>query len=168
VLDPLLRSEKLTLIRSIALRTLNAVVRRTRPEVRDWGLAMLREMDFIESDWAALFWAIGSVKSLTSSRKGSDIMRVQQINRVSSRVLIVLSLVALLAVLSGYLQPPQPDEGAAAHIFQLSIVALVPMVLLFFATVNWKEPLRSTRVLAVPATALVLAFSALYYLEHYR
>ena len=95
-------------------------------------------------------------------------MHAQQINRVSSRVLIVLSLVALLAVLSGYLQPPQPDEGAAARIFQLSIVALVPIVLLFFASVNWKEPLRSTRVLAVPATALVLAFSALYYLEHYR
>lgn len=94
--------------------------------------------------------------------------RVQQINRVSSGTLIGLSLVALLAVLSGYFQPPKPDEGAAAHIFQLSIVALVPMVLLFFATVNWKEPLRSTRVLAIPASALVLAFGALYYLEHYR
>jgi hypothetical protein len=115
-----------------------------------------------------LFWAIGSVKALASSRKGSDIMRIQQINRVSSRVLIVLSLVALLAVLSGYFQAPQPDEGAAAHIFQLAIVALVPMVLLFFATVDWKEPLRSTRVLGIPASALVLAFGALYYLEHYR
>jgi len=129
---------------------------------------MLREMDYIESDSAALLWAIGGVKSLVSRQKGSDIMRVQRINRVSSKALLVLSLVALLAVLSGYLQPPQPDEGAAAHIFQLSIVGLVPMFLLFFATVNWKEPLRSTRVLAIPATALVLAFSALYYLEHYR
>jgi hypothetical protein len=125
-------------------------------------------MDFIENDWAALFWAIGSVKALASIRKGSDIMRVQQINRVSSRVLIVLSLVALLAVLSGYFQPPQPDEGAAAHIFQLAIVALVPMVLLFLATVDWKEPLRSTRVLGIPVSALVLAFGALYYLEHFR
>jgi hypothetical protein len=158
----------MTLIRSLALRTLNAVVRRTRPEVRDWGLAMLREMDFIENDWAALFWAVGGVKSLASRQKGSDIVQVQRINRVSGKILLVLSLVALLAVLSGYLHPPQPDEGAAAHIFQLSIVALVPMFLLFFATVNWKEPLRSTRVLAIPATALVLAFSALYYLEHYR
>jgi len=135
---------------------------------RDWGLAMSREMDFIENDWAALFWAIGSVKALASSRKGSDIMHVQQINRVSSRAIIVLSLVALLAVLSGYFQAPQPDEGAAAHIFQLAIVALVPMVLLFFATVDWKEPFRCTRVLAIPASALVLAFGALYYLEHYR
>jgi hypothetical protein len=70
-------------------------------------------------------------------------VRGQQINRVSSRILIVLSFTALLAVLSGYTQPPQPDEGAAAHIFQLSIVALVPMILLFLATADWKLPLRS-------------------------
>jgi hypothetical protein len=95
-------------------------------------------------------------------------MRVEQINRASSKVLIVLSLTALLAVLSGYAQPPQPDEGTAAHIFQLSIVALVPMIILFLATADWRLPLRSARLLAVPAGALVLAFGALYYLEHYR
>ena len=59
-------------------------------------------------------------------------MRAQQINRISGKALIVLSLTALLAVLSGYFQPPQPDEGSAAHIFQLSIVALVPAIFLFF------------------------------------
>jgi hypothetical protein len=95
-------------------------------------------------------------------------MRVEQINRASSKVLIVLSLTALFAVLSGYAQPPQPDEGTAAHIFQLSIVALVPMIILFLATADWRLPLRSARRLAVPAGALVLAFGALYYLEHYR
>jgi hypothetical protein len=95
-------------------------------------------------------------------------MRVEQINRASSKVLIVLSLTALFAVLSGYAQPPQPDEGTAAHIFQLSIVALVPMIILFLATADWRLPLRSARLLAVPAGALVLAFGALYYLEHYR
>ena len=98
-------------------------------------------------------------------------MRGQQINRISGKVMIVLSLIALLTVLSGYTQPPQPpapDEGAAAHIFQLSIAALVPVILLFLATADWKQPLRSARPLAFPATALVLAFGALYYLEHYR
>ena len=95
-------------------------------------------------------------------------MRVEQVNRASSKVLIVLSLTALFAVLSGYAQPPQPDEGTAAHIFQLSIVALVPMIILFLATADWRLPLRSARLLAVPASALVLAFGALYYLEHYR
>ena len=95
-------------------------------------------------------------------------MHRQEINRVSGRVVIVLSLTALLAVLSGYAQPPQPDEGAAAHIFQLSIVALLPMILLFLATADWKQPWRSARPLSFPAAALVLAFGALYFLEHYR
>ena len=101
-------------------------------------------------------------------RKGSDTMSGQQINRVSGKAVMVLSVTALLAVLSGYITPPQPDEGAAAHIFQLSIVAFVPMILLFLATADWRQPLRSARPLAFPAAALVLAFGALYYLEHYR
>jgi hypothetical protein len=95
-------------------------------------------------------------------------MSGEQINRVSSKTLIVLSLIALITVLSGYTQPPQPDEGTAAHIFQLSIVALGPMALLSFATPNWNRPMRSVRPLVFPAAALLLAFGALYYLEHYR
>lgn len=83
-------------------------------------------------------------------------------------VLIVLSFLALLMVLSGYFQPPQSDEGSAAHIFQLSIVALVPALVVFFATTNWKAPLRTARLLALPTSALVLAFGALCYLEHFR
>jgi hypothetical protein len=81
---------------------------------------------------------------------------------------MVLSVTALLMVLSGYTQPPQTDEGAVAHIFQLAIVALVPMVLLFVATADWRQPARSARPLAIPAAALAFAFAALYYLEHYR
>lgn len=95
-------------------------------------------------------------------------MRERHINRFSGVVLIVLSLTALLAVLSGYAQPTQADEGAAAHIFQLSIVALAPTILLFLATANWRQPGRSARPLAFSGAAVVLAFVALYYLEHYR
>ena len=95
-------------------------------------------------------------------------MSAHRINSVSAAVLIILSLTALLAVLSGYLQPPQPDEGAAAHIFQLAIVSLLPVILLFVATANWKSPWRTARPLAVSGAVLVFAFGALYYLEHYR
>lgn len=100
----------------------------------------------------------------------------QQINRLSSIGLIVLSLSALLTVLTGALlavfsgqnQVRQSDEGTLAHIFQLSIVALVPMTLLFLATADWARPVRTVRRLAFPATAVVLAFGVLYYFEHYR
>jgi hypothetical protein len=42
------------------------------------------------------------------------------------------------------------------------------MILLFLATADRKQPLRSARPLVLPAVALALAFGLLYYLEHYR
>jgi hypothetical protein len=89
-------------------------------------------------------------------------------NRFSAAATVVLSLIALFAVLTGYFQPPQPDEGAAAHIFQLSIVALFPATILFLASAKRKSPLRHARTLAFSAATLAVAFGALYYLEHYR
>jgi hypothetical protein len=95
-------------------------------------------------------------------------MTEQQINRASGKVAIVLSLISLCAVLTGYFQPPQRDEGSAAHIFQLSIVALVPTILLFLATADWKKPIETARRLALPVATLAVSFGALYYLEHFR
>ena len=100
--------------------------------------------------------------------EGRHSMDGQQINRVSGKILIVLSGIALLAVLSGYFLPPQPDEGSAAHVFQLSMAALAPTILLFVVTADWKQPRRSTRPLVIPAAALMLAIGALYYLEHFQ
>ena len=157
----------MTLIRSFAVRTLDAVIRRAPPEIREWGTAMLREMDYIESDWEALAWALGGAKSVMTTRKRSESMRGQEINRISGNCLIVLSVTALVTVISGYFQAPQPDEGWGAHIFQLAIVALVPMTLLFLITVDWEKPLRNMRPLAFTAAALVVAFGAPYYLEHH-
>jgi hypothetical protein len=94
-------------------------------------------------------------------------MTAQQINRITGRLATALSLLALLMVVIGYTQPPLPDEGALAHIFQLSIVALVPTILIFLGTVDRKRPWQEVRFLAFPAAALGLAFAALYYLEHY-
>jgi hypothetical protein len=97
-------------------------------------------------------------------------MQTQQINRISNGVMIALSMIALLTVLSGYTQPrplDNKDEGTAAHIFQLSIVALVPVIMVFFVTADWKQLWRSTKLLVFPAIALMSAFAALYYLEHY-
>jgi Na+/H+ antiporter NhaD/arsenite permease-like protein len=89
------------------------------------------------------------------------------INRVSGKAALLLSLIALFAVLSGYLQAPQPDEGSAAHIFQLSIALLAAAILLFFVTADWTRPRRALRPLAFPTAVAALAFAALYYLEHY-
>jgi hypothetical protein len=91
---------------------------------------------------------------------------IQQVNRVSGIAIVVLSLTALVVVLWGYTQPPLPDEGTGAHLFQLSIVGLLPTTLVFLTTADWSQPGRSARPLAVAAAATVLAFAALYSLEH--
>ena len=46
--------------RSFAAALLRAALRLAPAASREWAAAMLRELDFIEGDWAALFWALGS------------------------------------------------------------------------------------------------------------
>lgn len=93
-----------------------------------------------------------------------------KLNRASAKAILVLSVTALITVCAGYLAgdftPPRPDEGALAHIFQLSLVAIVPMVLLFLCTANWKRPMRWRLSLIPSGLALVIAFVALYFFEH--
>jgi hypothetical protein len=88
------------------------------------------------------------------------------LHRLATRAMILLALVALLTVISGYFQKPQPDEGTGAHIFQLSVLALMILIPLFLATANWSEPRKQIAPLAITGGALIAAFGALYYLEH--
>jgi hypothetical protein len=91
-----------------------------------------------------------------------------KINKVSTLAIVALPLIALLDVLLlGYTRPPLPDEGTGAHIFQLTIAALVPTGLVFLATADWSQPVRIACRLVLAAVLTVLAFAALYYLEHY-
>jgi hypothetical protein len=90
---------------------------------------------------------------------------------VSRVVLILLSLTALGTVVSGLLWPPplpEPDEGTRAHIFQLSVAALLPMSIVVLGTGDWRRPWPSVRALVIAVGATVLAFVGLYYLEHVR
>ena len=43
---------------------LRLVLRATPELCREWASAMLRELDFIEGEWAALFWSLGSVAAV--------------------------------------------------------------------------------------------------------
>lgn len=50
--------------RKLAVRLLNAVIRHSSSASQEWANAMLRELDYIENDWAALFWALGSTTAI--------------------------------------------------------------------------------------------------------
>jgi hypothetical protein len=52
----------MTLIRKLALSISSRVVRLASPGCKDWAEGLEREVAFIENDWAALAWAIGSLR----------------------------------------------------------------------------------------------------------
>lgn len=97
-------------------------------------------------------------------------MNRDRINHSSSVALLVLSLTAsvvpwLLEWRRGFDQPPLTDEGTPAHIFQLSIVALVPVALIFLATLDRRRPWQVVRRTALPAVLVLLSCAALFYYE---
>ena len=100
---------------------------------------------------------------------GRKIMPSEKLNIVGSRIILILSLLALLTVLTGYLEPRHPapaDEGAGAHIFQIAVALVMMTGLVFLFTADWRNPLRSARRLVLPGITLVASFTALYFLEH--
>ena len=96
-------------------------------------------------------------------------MRAFRVDRVSGGMALAFSLTALLTIVIAYLQAPQPpptDEGTLAHIFQLSVAAFVPALLLFAITSDWRHPRGSAAVVAVCLVALAVSFVGLYMGEH--
>lgn len=86
-------------------------------------------------------------------------------NRICTVLPVVFSIVALGLVLGAVAAglPPQSDEGTAAHLYQLLMVAQFPLVIVFIATTDWTRPRRAMVVLAVQAIAAAAAFAALYW-----
>ena len=95
-------------------------------------------------------------------------MRREKINRVSGITPIVMSLLALSIVLivvtTGW-ERDLKDEGTAAHLFQLLIVAQVPFIVTFFATADWKRFMAVAWPLAFQIGALLLALGSIAYFK---
>lgn len=84
----------------------------------------------------------------------------------SFTALLPLLVVFVRGVAAGRLPAPEPDEGTGAHVFQLSIAALLPIGVAFLASADWNRPAALVRRLALPTMFVVLAFGMLYYYEH--
>ena len=64
-----------------------------------------------------------------------------QINRFTGLVALLLSLLAFAIVMANIFAgvPPQPDENASAHLWQLLMASQLPLILLFIATADWRS-----------------------------
>jgi hypothetical protein len=96
-------------------------------------------------------------------------MHLTLMKRPSAILPFLMSLAAMSLVLgyiaiNGLLR--QPDEGAAAHSFQLLMALQLP-VMLYFA-IRWipREPKPALLVLGLQVLAWVGPLATLYYFEH--
>jgi hypothetical protein len=91
----------MTRLRKLAVKISDTVIRRSRPAYKDWARATGREMEFIESDWAALRWALGSWKMAASCQNAplttmSDVPRAARSFLRETRASAVLTSLSLL------------------------------------------------------------------------
>lgn len=96
-----------------------------------------------------------------------------QLHRISTAGLLVASAAAFLVVLplwfgmlSGHVPPPDGDEGAAAHLFQLCIAMLLPLGCAFVASIDWSHPTIALKPVALSVLLAVLALGTVFYLEN--
>jgi hypothetical protein len=94
--------------RRFASKLLRFVIRHSPSGSQDWGEAMLRELDFIESDWAALLWALGSTTAIfrhsareLRAKMGKHDPREEKpmINNIGKRTAGIVTGIAIAAVL---------------------------------------------------------------------
>ena len=75
------------------------------------------------------------------------------------------ALATVLILLAQYGPAPQADEGAAAHIWQLLMVAQAP-IMIFFA-IKWvpQSPRQAVQILALQGGAALAAMAPVYLLH---
>ena len=91
----------MTRLRKLAVKISDTVVRRSLPAYKDWAQATARELEFIESDWAALRWALGSWKMAASCQNApltsmSDVPRAARSFLRQTRSSMVVTALSLL------------------------------------------------------------------------
>lgn len=95
-------------------------------------------------------------------------MNASLIKRPSAWLPIAFSLAALIVVLGSvaiFGVVHQPDEGAAAHIFQLLMAGQLPVVAFFALKWLFREPKQTVTVLAIQIGAALAAMAPVYLLK---
>jgi hypothetical protein len=155
--------------RKLATGLLRAVLRLVPEESRQWATAMLHELDFVDGDWAALFWALGSVTAIL--RHAASVFRMNLkrpakeagMNNTGRKALgITLGALSALFV-AGCAFPllrlislmfPELGYGHASWPYWLTVI-MIPEAIFAVATVLlWRK--RGPVAAGILATALIM------------
>jgi hypothetical protein len=167
--------------RTFAARLLRAMLRHAPEERRAWAEAMLGELDYVEGEWAALFWALGCTTVMFRAWLSAwcDWMRERlatflglkkeregtKVNSTGKKTLGVLSGIGIalaLGVGAFFLSPTiarlLQSVGVPRTIWTHLLTILVPTELILVAGAIWLWRNRRAPVaVGLLATGLVMA-----------
>jgi len=168
----------LSLLRRAASRVLHFIVRHSPAESRRWGDAMLREMDFVDDDWAALCWALGSTVAISRrslmqrlrNARDSDAWSVNGFRRWLPRVSVGIAAAAAIltlsiGALSTFAHSSWFDPSHGQLVDRVFIVAIPSAIYAFCAVALWRSRKReASGILA--AGAILVAHSIMYFVTY--
>jgi hypothetical protein len=76
----------MTRLRKLAVKISDTVICRSRPAYKDWARTTARELEFIQSDWGALRWALGSWK-MAASCQNAPLISMSEVPRAARNFL---------------------------------------------------------------------------------
>lgn len=94
-------------------------------------------------------------------------MTQARLNRIAFVLPLIFSAIALAIVIGNIVAgvPPQPDETASAHLWQLLMVVQLPIIIAFLVTADWRSwspAVRLSLQLATFAAACIPVWLAGY------
>jgi hypothetical protein len=175
----------MSVARRLAYRLLNSVVRHASPDSQDWASAMLRELDFVESDWGALLWALGSATALFRHSVPRQLRAwlekhfgtaqgemLKNIRKMTAEMLwgVVIASVVLTLSLIGVLRAapvlfPEWHVGHARHVEWLAIVGIPEAVFMTTTVVLWRKK-RSMAAGILLAAMMLMTHAIIHGLTH--
>jgi len=142
--------------RRLASKLLVAAVRRSSSENQKWARAMLSELDFIESDWTALLWALGCTRTIFQYSVPRQLRAwIAERSSQSERPMLKHIRRNASGTLSGI--------GIAVGVL-VTAFALVRLLLILFpaSTMKGVELAEMLAVIVVPETIFLIAAVALW------
>jgi cytochrome bd-type quinol oxidase subunit 2 len=162
-------------IRKLASRLLRAVARHSQPATQDWANAMLRELDFIESDWAALLWALGSTAVifghslprafrawLEKRREQNQGSRKESIGKkaagVTAGIVIVLAVTSLAFALVRQLFYAFPAWDLGSMPWWVAMIVIPEIIFVVTAVALWRKRRSVATGILLSGIVLVVHF----------
>lgn len=153
-------------LRSVATVLMDHVLKAMPKDRTTWAQAMANEVHVIEKGSDAFRWALGCVMTCYLEKLEHSLgelmsrHKIHLLGTITPFIMSTLAFLIVLAVVTTGWERNLKDEGVAAHLFQILIVAQLPFIIAFLVTANWERRVAAARPLLFQFLAISVAIGS--------